>query len=224
VADFGGLKSAAGLVRRVPAEMHDDRQDNSALPLPKWCLVLLAVPTFYMPSVYLAMAVCVLGSMFSGRPLNLPAWLKPFLASSMGVTIAVWPIYVAWVALARRLTLREKGRWLSVVVFFNMLGMPLFYVFMIRRYLGVEARVRPSDEKALDRFLAGCGIGRDELSAGQMGVLRSYCRMHRLRKWAAITTAVLGALLLYSASYFTRVGIPMLSGMAPNRYILTARH
>lgn len=107
-----------------------------------------------------------------------------------------------------------------VVVFFNMLGMPWFYVFMIRRYLGIETRTRPRDEKALDRFLAGCGIGRDELSAGQMSVLRSYCRMHRLRKWAAITTALLGALLLCSASYVSRICVPMLSDLTPSRCIL----
>ena len=59
--ELGGMNLAAGLARRVPAELHDAKQNNSGWPLPKWCLALRGVPTFYMPSVYLALAVCVPG-------------------------------------------------------------------------------------------------------------------------------------------------------------------
>ncbi len=127
--------------------MPEQQQTNQKLPLPNWCFVLLAVPTFYMPLVYLSMAVWVIGSMIfigpspSVRP---PQWILALGEPSLYVTIAMWPIYVAWVVVSKRLTWREKALSLFVVSFLNMLGMPLFYIFMIRRYLGLEGRRGPA--------------------------------------------------------------------------------
>ena len=181
-----------------------------------------------MPLVYLTMMVCVFCSMITGRPENpLPQWFGVALVASLYVTAAMLPIFVAWVILSKRLTLREKGLWLFVVLFLNMLGMPWFYVFMLRRYLGIEGRVRPRDEAALDSFLARCGIGRDALSAEQLNVLRTYCRKHRLMRWGALPAIILAPLAIYFAAVFVpNKMIPMFKDISLTHLIVidTATH
>jgi hypothetical protein len=174
-----------------------------------------------MPLAFLAMAVWVIGEMLFGARPQPPQWLGTLVLPAIYVTFAIWPIYAGWVVLSKRLTFREKGWWLFVVFWFNMLGMPWFYIFMVRRYMGIEARTGPRDEKALDSFLARCGRRRDELLAGQVDVLRSYCRTRRLRKWAAYpAVAVAGLVIYFAAVILPRQAIPMFSDMTPNRSIV----
>ena len=174
------------------------------------------------------MAVCVFCWMLTGRPEKLDAeWLKLFLESSLYVLAAMWPIYLAWVVLSKRLTLQEKFLWLFIIVFLNMAGMPMFYVFMLRRYLGIEGRTGPRDEAALDSFLARCGIGRDALSADQVGVLRSYCRRHRLVRLGVWPAFILAPLAIYCAAVsFPNKMIPMFKDFSQTHLIVidTATH
>lgn len=114
--------------------------NTCGLPLPKWCFVTLAVPTFYMPLSYLALAVCVISRMVAGQVGDPPEWMMNAIHPAVYVTFAMWPLYVAWLILSKRLNWREKGWWLFIVVFLNMVGMPMFYVLMVRRYLGIEGR------------------------------------------------------------------------------------
>jgi hypothetical protein len=197
------------------------RGKYAGLPLPKWCFVLIAVPTFYMPLAYLTFFSWAVGEMFFGKLGRPPEWLAVVIGPAIWTTVVMWPIYVAWVAISRRLTLREKGLWLVIVSLGNMIGMPIFYVFMLRRYLGVEGRTGPRDESALDRFLARCGINRSELSPDQQRVLRSYCRNHRLAKWAILPAVVVAALLCYgSIVLIPGKAIPMFSDFVPTRVIV----
>jgi hypothetical protein len=202
--------------------MTEEKANNPRLPLPRWCFALLAIPTFYMPLAFLAVIICVLGSMLIGRPEKIPpTWLKVVAEPSLYVTLAMWPIYVAWVAFSKRLTLREKGLWLAIVFFFNMFGMPWFYIFMVRRYLGIEARTGPHDEASLDSFLVKCGTRREDLSVAQVGVLRSYCRTRRHAKWSVFATVPVALLMIYLAVVFVpKRFVPMLSDLAPTRWVV----
>jgi hypothetical protein len=111
--------------------MQDKPQPQIGLPLPKWCFVLLGVPTFYLPLAYLVMGVwAIVGMLVGGEFGEPPEWMVYVLNPALYVTCGLWPIYIAWVGLSKRLALREKGWWLVVVILLNMFGMPMFYVFM----------------------------------------------------------------------------------------------
>ena len=84
------------------------------------------------------MAAWVFGGMLTGDFWDFPVWMKITISPAIYVTFGLWPIYIAWVVLSKRLSWREKAWWLFIVIALNMLGMPIFYVFMIRRYLGLE--------------------------------------------------------------------------------------
>ena len=207
--------------------MPSEEGDNPRLPLPKWFFLLLGVPIFYMPLAWFTSVICVLGCMLIGWPEKIPpAWLAAFAEPSLYVTFAMWPVYVAWVVFSKRLTLREKGLWLAIVVFLNMLGMPWFYIFMVRRYLGIEARPTPHDEAALDAFLRKCGVERGRLSVAQLGVLRSYCRTRRQAKSGVLLAIAAALLMICSAIVFSKNSVPMLSDLAPTRLVVvdTARN
>jgi hypothetical protein len=173
------------------------------LPLPRWCFVALAVPTFFMPLVYVSLVLLVIGAtLFLETVPELPAWMAATGIAAVYVTFAMWPIYLLWAALSKRLSLREKIEWLVLIVLGNMIAMPMFYILMVRRYLGIEGRTNPRDAAALGAFLGKCKLGRERLSADQLGILRSYCRERRLMKWTMIPVALFGFWLLYVAIVF----------------------
>ncbi|MBN1590452.1 MAG: hypothetical protein JW888_13135 [Pirellulales bacterium] len=181
------------------------------LPLPRWCFVLLAVPTFYMPLAYLLLIGVAIGStVFVGHVPRLPAWLGVIAHTALCVTVVMGPVYLLWAALSKRLTWKEKIPWLLMIVLGNMVAMPFFYVFMVRRYLGVEDRTSPRDEAALDAFLTKHNIQRTRLSIEQVGILQSYCRTRRVNRWCLlpwIVTVVLTFFMafIYIPRFCTRV-------------------
>jgi hypothetical protein len=161
------------------------------LPAPKWCFVLLGVPTFYMPLAYLLMLGWMVFKFATGNMAgDPPSALRDALRVALYVTFVMLPIYLAWVALSKRLTRWEKASWLLMVIFINMLGMPAFYIFMIRRYLGLEKPTTQRDEAALERFLQKHAIDRDCLSEEQLNLLLVYCRDCRLAKLSIAFAAV----------------------------------
>ena len=193
--------------------MQEKQQTRIGLPLPKWCFVLLGIPTFCLPLVLLALAAWVLAAAMGGRVAEPPDWTgSAAYHCFVAVATAQWLVYLAWIAFSKRLTGREKALWLFAVTYGNVIGMPMFYVFMLRRYLGLEGRTGTKDEAALERFLARHGIGGDRLSADQLTVLLSHCRRNRLAKWALVPWPALAAILLYMATtvlpqQFTRICI-----------------
>jgi len=65
--------------------MPGHEQTSPKLPLPKWCFVLLEVPTFYMPLVYVVLAGWVIGSLLMGPPLaDIPQWMYAKSLLTMG--------------------------------------------------------------------------------------------------------------------------------------------
>jgi hypothetical protein len=191
------------------------------LTLREWWFVLLAAPTFYLLLVCLVLVGWAIPWKFAGQQVQPPEWMEIAAQTGIGVTCAIWPIYVAWVLLCKRFTWSEKGLWLLIVTWLNAAGMAAFYVFMLRRHLGLEHRPGPRDEAALDRFLTKCGTGRGGLSAGQIDVLRSYCRRRRFEKWNVVATALFAALALYGAlAWIPQKTLPMLSDLAPTRLMV----
>jgi len=176
--------------------------DKHHLPRPRWCFVLLAIPTFYMPLAYFAGAVWMFGCILLRQLALPPEWMKAAYVGSLPVAFALWPIYIAWVLLTKRLRWREKCVWLLIVCGLNMFGMPAFFVFMVRRYLGLENRFSPGDERAVDRFLLRRGVSRERLSTEQQAVLLRYCRHTRWGRWVAVPAIPFALLVLYSLTIF----------------------
>ena len=204
--------------------MTDSRSNNPTLPLPKWCLVLLGIPTFYIALAYLAIALVALGWLCSGEKLQGPPpdWPGVFVfVVPICLTFMLWPVYLAWAAFSKRLTWREKILWLFLITSLNMIGMAWFYVFIIRRYLGIEGRTGSRDEAALDRFLARCGVARGDLSSGQVAVLRCYCRTRRRARWLLIPALAFSALAIYGATVaLPRRAIETFAHFSPQRIVV----
>lgn len=138
--------------------MQENIHNKSKLPLPKWCLFLPGVPTFYMLLSILAIVAILIFEMIFGRAEDVPEWMMIATYPAPYVCIMLWPAYIVWLVFSRRLTWREKVLWLFVVTFLNMVGMPMLYIFMIRRYLGLEGRIGKRDEAALDALLRRCAV------------------------------------------------------------------
>ena len=194
-----------------------NKQKAIGLPLPRWCFIILAIPTFYMPLSYIVLFVWALAVMF-GDMFNPPGWIE----SALYVTYAMCPVYLAWVCFSKMLTLREKGYWALIVIFLNMIGMPMFYIFMIRRYLGLEGQIRKRDEIKLDSFLTTCGLNRSSLSTEQIDILKSYCRKQRYAKYGLLPMIFISCLTFYTAFVFVpRSCIELFSNYTPTELVIT---
>lgn len=184
--------------------MEENRRTQAELPVPKWCLVLLGIPTFTTLLVCLTILLWLMVNMSVGRIAKPSEAMRFAVDAATYMTFGLWPVYLAWVSFSSRLTRREKGLWLFAVLLGNMVAMPMFYVFMIRRYLGLEGRTGTRDEIRLDIFLRRCGVRREQLSSDQVSVLRSYCREHRMGKWLLTPMVALVAWIVYIAVVPTR--------------------
>lgn len=174
------------------------------LPLPKWCYLLLAAPTFYMPLAYLTFVSFVLGSAIFDVNWKCPVWLSQFTQSALTVTLVLWPVYFLWALFSKQLVWREKLVWILAIFVGNMIAMPIFFVFMIRRYLGLEGKTNHNDEQAAEKLLAACGMTRTEINDGQWRVIAQYTRQYRQAKWAFIFAFFAGGL----AIYFSGIVVP----------------
>jgi hypothetical protein len=201
--------------------MQENTQNKSKLPLPKY-FILLGVPTFYMLSAILATyAIVIFEMLFDIEVQDVPEWMMIATYSAIYVVFVLWPVYIVWVVSSKRLAWREKLFWLFVVTILNMLGMPMFYIFMIRRYLGLEGRIGKRDEAALDDLLRRCAISREQLSAGQLKILGTYCRKHRLNTWTLVPMVAFACLLLYAAIFiFPKHCITLHSDLTPTRVVI----
>jgi hypothetical protein len=202
--------------------MQENTQNKSELPAPKWCFFLLGVPTFYMPLMYLAtVAIVIFEMLFGIEAEDVPEWVIIATYSAIYVVFMLWPVYIVWVVFSKKLTWREKIFWLFVVTILNMVGMPMFYIFMIRRYLGLEGRIGKRDKAALDALLRRCAVSREQLSANQLKILGTYCRKHRLNKWALVPMVAFAGLLLHVAIFiFPKHCITLHSDLTPTRIVI----
>ena len=97
----------------------------------------------------------------------------------------------------------------------------MFYIFMLRRYLGLEGRIGKRDEAALDALLRRCDVRREQLSAGQLKPLGTYCRRQRLNKWGIVTTIAFACFFLYAAIFIVpNMCITLHSGLTPTRVVI----
>ncbi len=190
-------------------------------PLGKWAMILIAVPTFYLPVAYFMVAIW---GAFLGGPGNAPPVIRGFVAPALPVTFVLLPVYVLWVALSRRLNWKEKVYWLFVVVFLNMVGMPVFYVFIARRYLGMDDRPSARDERAATALLTSCGISRSAVSTQQWQVLMRYCRqVRRYRQFAVLWLVILVPGLYLAAWHIPSICVATFSGSVPTDTVVVDR-
>jgi len=137
-----------------------------------------------LPLVYMISILWVLGGLIFNYNPETPIWLLTIGFPAYFLTIALLPVYIVWVVFSKRLTVREKWWWPFIVIIMNMIGMPWFYIFIFRRYLGIKTKTNSKDEKALEKFLQKNKINHENLSLKQKNVLRAYCRKRRLQSWA----------------------------------------
>ena len=201
--------------------MQNEIENKPGLPLPKWAMVIIALPTFYMPLAYSFMAVWVIGSMLFGYSSDVPDWMKVILEASLYVTCAMWPFYLLWAVVCKRLNWKEKALWMLIIIFLNMVGMPMFYVFITRRYLGKEGQTNTKDENAAQKLLAKCNASRAELSPEQWRVWVSYCRKVRFSRLGLIPLFLMAALMLYTAIWYVPNNcINMFSDFCPTKTVI----
>ncbi|MHC4996274.1 MAG: hypothetical protein ACYTGQ_14615 [Planctomycetota bacterium] len=188
------------------------------LPLPVWGFVLLGIPTFLMPTLFVVSMVLVFLVMMSGEARELP---KAVGEAALGLTVAMWVVYLPWVVCSRRLTRKEKCFWAFVVFYLNMFGMPWYYVFMVRRYLGLEGRTNARDRAELERFLNRHEIDEGGLSSGQLDVLRAYSRENRLMRWCLWSGVLLAAVMIVGAfTHLLPLGYELAEDWAPTRLVV----
>jgi len=201
--------------------MQEKNTNQTRLPLPKWAMYTLALPTFYMPLAYLIMAIWVIGSMLFGYSPDIPMWMMIYLQPALYVTVCMWVFYFIWVVVCNRLNWKEKAGWSLIVFLLNMVGMPMFYIFITRRYLGYEDQTGNRDEIALNSFMKQHSIEHEQFSIEQLDVLRSYFRTCRLTKWGIVLILPMACLTLYTAVFFIpKNSIRLFSNMEPTRVII----
>jgi hypothetical protein len=182
--------------------MQEEIENKPGLPLPKWAMIVLAFPTFYMPLAYLIMAVWAIGSILSGYSFDVPDWMMSILEPALYVTFVMWPFYLFWVMMCKRLKRNERVLWLLIVIVANMFGMPMFYIFITRRYQGKEGQTNIKDENVAQSLLTKCNLSRAELSPEQWRIWVSYCRKVRFCRLGLIPMFLMAALLFYTAIWY----------------------
>lgn len=181
----------------------------------------LAVPTFYMPFAYLVVAVWAIAGIFIENSNPLPEWIRMMLLPSIYVTFCLWPLYLIWVVFCKKLNAKEKIWWVFIIFFLNMIGMPMFYVFITRRYLGLEGNIQAKDEASLESLLNRNSIDRGQLNAEQIDLLKSYCRKNRLAKLSAFPMIIVSLLCMYTAVFFfPKHCIKIFSDFTPTRTVI----
>ena len=170
------------------------------LPLPKWAMVLIAIPTFYIPAFYLGIIVWVLVRFTLGKTVVPPPLLATPSWVLIGALFALAPFYIVWIAASHRLTWSEKVIWMLLVVVLNVIGAAMFYVFVTRRYLGLDQRAAARDEEAAALLLHSCGMRRSAITVRQWRVLVRYCRRVRLYRWCVVVWLLVAAVGIYLAT------------------------
>lgn len=156
-------------------------------------IILLGVPTFFMPLAYLSMGAWVTYGMFSDDLGDMPELLRMSGDLAVNVTLVMWPVYIAWVVFSTRLNRLGKINWLLVVVILNMVGMPAFYIFIVRRYLGLEGR---SHSAALNKFMNRHKLDERNFTSEQLEVLKTYSAGRRQAKVIALPMFLVALILL----------------------------
>jgi hypothetical protein len=201
--------------------MQEKNTNQTRLPLPKWAMYTLAFPTFYMPLAYASLVVWIIEAMLLGHLVSPPYWMIVIFKPALYVTYCMWPFYLIWVIACKKLNWKEKAWWSLIIFLLNMVGMPMFYIFITRRYLGYEGRTGNKDEASFNLFLKRYSIGREELSSEQLDVLKSYCRKFRLSKWGVLPMIVISCLVLYTAIFFfPKHCIKLFSDFIPTRTVI----
>jgi hypothetical protein len=201
--------------------MNENTRPSARHRVANWCLVLLGLVTFAIALVILAFLLWVVVALWAhdfGESQRMTVGLSGMFAFC--ASLALLPIYIGWVLVSRRLTWSEKGLWLFLVVFLNAAGMPLFYVFMVRRYHGLEGRWSARDEAAVNALLKRCHASRDRLSSEQLGVLRSYCRQRRQLKWMSVPMTLLFAAMLCMVVRLADESVEVFVGLGPTRVMV----
>ncbi|MCP4405206.1 MAG: hypothetical protein GY801_48880 [bacterium] len=184
---------------------------------PRW-MTVLAIPTFVMPALFLVLVGWLLfGVALNTWEVSSPDWLywvATYLA--IGLCLLLWPVYIVWVVRSTHLTSHEKRHWVGMIVFGNIIGMPMFYIFMMRRYQGTDALISPKEAARVEKFCVAHGICQVHLTPKQYHILAKYVRGVHSARWTLVPMVLVGGILLYMAFFvFPQLGITMFSEWLP---------
>jgi len=159
--------------------------------------------------------------MLWGYSSDLPNWMSVILEASLYVTYVMLPFYLLWAVVCMKLNWKEKAFWMFIIIFLNMVGMPMFYVFITRRYQGKEGQTNTKDENAAQKLLAKCNTSRAELSPEQWRVWVSYCRKVRFFRLGLIPLFLMAVLVLYTAIWYVPNNfINQFSDLCPTKTVI----
>jgi hypothetical protein len=172
-------------------------------------MTVLAIPTFLMPVLLLVFlgwgfSIAVLNS-WENFPQDWLSWAV--VAPLLVLCLLLWPVYIVWAVRTRHLTSHEKLHWVGMILLGNIIGMPVFYVFMLRRYQGRDTRIYPKEEARVEKFCTRHGLCRAQLSPKQYHILVKYVRRAHSARWAVVPVALASVILLYMACW----AIPQMS-------------
>lgn len=104
---------------------------------------LAAVPAFFLPFAYLVtvgwLVVYGLPAAYRGEEMPEPdEWFYDVTRKGFYALMVQWPVYLVWILLTRRLTLRLRLLWAGVLAVFSLFAIPWFLTAMFRRTEKVE--------------------------------------------------------------------------------------
>jgi len=142
-------------------------------------LIILAIPTFLAPAMMLFLSLwCIAGE------LSLVAKLSANTIENVEkivewIIYLLWPIYISWAFFTKLLKKEEKIGYCFIIIFLNIIGIPWFYIEMMRRYKGKFPENHPLDIKSAEEYLEKNGLKKEYLSKEQWEIIVKQMRKKR---------------------------------------------
>ena len=178
--------------------------DKNISPFTIVFFILLFIPTCYMLFALVMFLFGSFGLILIFRVRELPHWWEPSIRLLLYVTPVMCLIYLGWASVTTHLSRRERRQWIYLILLGNMLVMPIFYVAMMRRYLGKHGTTTRRDHQRLQNFLHQSGLTTHHLTSAQEQILVKYVRRLHWAQRGLLPVIIIAAFLLYGAF----LGIP----------------
>jgi hypothetical protein len=183
-------------------------------------LTLLGIPTFFLLLIYVMVAVTVLLCVIFNW--DIPEY--EFLDSVVFVIIeavffVTWTIYFLWAIFTRQYTWKEKLVWILVIFLMNVIGMPYFFVVMLRKYKGIKWSASARLVDAGEKYLVGLGSSRVRLSEEQWDIVVDYIRQRRMAKWKLLIHVCVLAIVVLVVVFGYNVIFEIMVELVPTTYL-----
>lgn len=183
-------------------------------------LTLLGIPTFFLLLIYVVVAVAALLCLIFDWDIPDYELLDPVVVVIVEVVFFVtWAIYFLWAIFTRQYTWKEKLVWVLLIFLFNVIGMPYFFVVMVRKYKGIKWSASSRLVDASELYLTELGSSRAHLSEEQWDVLVGYIRERRIAKWKLLLHVCVLAILVCVVVYGYNAIYEIMVELVPTTYL-----